>query len=65
MSRVVVDELDVFPFEHFHVLFPNHSFTIVAGSNRSGKTVLAKCLAGRILTKKKVIDQKTYMENIN
>jgi len=65
MSRVVVDELDVFPFDHFHVLFPNHSFTMIAGSNRSGKTVLAKCLAGHILTKKKIMIQKTYLENIN
>ncbi len=65
MSRVVVDDLDVKPYDKFHTVFVNHSFTIIAGSNQSGKTTLIKCLGGLILTQKKIMIQKTYLENIN
>lgn len=53
MERVVlVDNLMLGPFTKFNIEVPLNSFTIITGSNKSGKSLLLKVIAGVVNTKR-------------
>ena len=53
MERVVlVGNLMLGPFTKFNIEVPLNSFTIITGSNKSGKSLLLKVIAGVVNTKR-------------
>ena len=53
MERVVlVDNLMLGPFTKFNIEVPLNSFTIITGSNKSGKSLLLKVIAGVVNAKR-------------
>ena len=58
MEKVVlVDNLMLGPFTRFNIEIPLNSFTIITGSNNSGKSLLLKVIA-RVINVKSVIYNK-------
>ncbi len=64
-STITIDDLNMKPFEHINITFPSHSFTMIAGSNKSGKTLLIKILSGLYKTEGKIIFNNEYLEKID
>ncbi len=63
MNSMRIDDLNLVPFQHFNLCVPPHSFIMIAGSNRSGKTQLIKILGGLIPTDTTVVFHKAYLES--
>ena len=49
-------------FHNFNIGIKKNSFTVIAGKNNSGKTMLLKILSGLIMTKKSVKYKDGYLE---
>ncbi len=62
MNVVQVENLMIGPFVNFNIEIPLNSFTIIAGSNNSGKSLLLKVLAGLVI-KSKVIYNEEIIKN--
>ena len=52
-------------FHNFNIGIKKNSFTVIAGSNNTGKTTLIKILSGLINIKKTVKYKDSYLEDIN
>ncbi len=65
MCSLAVDDLTVYPFKNLNLLFPSNTFTMIAGSNQSGKTMLIRVMSGLVVTKKMVRINRTYLEELS
>lgn len=65
MSCIEVKDLNIEPFHHLKMHFPKQSFTMIAGSNKSGKTAFIKALGGLILTNEAIVLDNAYLESVS
>ncbi|HIS37984.1 MAG TPA: energy-coupling factor ABC transporter ATP-binding protein [Candidatus Onthousia faecavium] len=63
MSLLEISNLTIGPFNKFSLGFKANSFSIITGSNNSGKTLLIKVLSGLVSTKNKVLYNDKALEN--
>ena len=64
MERVVwVDNLMLGPFTKFNIEVLLNSFTIITGSNNSGKSLLLKVIAGVVNTKRVIYNKEIIKDD--
>lgn len=65
MEDIKITNLTIGPFNKFNCSFPINSFSIVAGNNKSGKSLLIKVLGSLVYTKNKVFYNDISIDNYN
>lgn len=64
MSSLSLNSLTLLPFHKLDLTFPSHTFTMITGANRSGKTQLIKALSTIVPTNEAILFNKAYIESI-